>query len=130
MATSPKSRLHHRKRRYSEAELSEDDLPSQSSKRYKRPPAFWNNLSTIPLTRSSLKELERRYALSNRSCARPKVKKPRTRRAVREFKQRAHETVPVSEYLPKASLVDIALLKVFARQQRRGGPDLTDLRGV
>jgi hypothetical protein len=130
MATSPKSRLHNRKRRYTEAELSQDDLPSLPSKRFKRPPAFWDNLSKIPLTRLALKELERRYALSDRSCVQPKIKKPRTRSAVREFKQKAQPTVPVSKYLSKASQADIALLKVFAIQQRRGGLDLTDLRGV
>lgn len=130
MATSPKWRLHNRKRRYTEAELAQDDLPSLPSKRFKRPPAFWDNLSKIPLTYSALEELEGRYALSNRSCVQPKVKKPRTRSAIRKFKQKAQPTVPVSEYLSKASQADIALLKVFAAQQRRGGPDLTNLRGV
>jgi hypothetical protein len=130
MATSPKSRLHNRKRRYTEAELSQDDLPSLPSKRFKPPPAFWDNLSKIPLTRSAVKELERRSALSDRSCVQPKVKKPRTRSAVREFKQKAQPPIPVSEYLSKASQADIVLLKVFATQQRRGGPDLADLRGV
>jgi hypothetical protein len=128
MATPPKWRQHNRKRQQAEAELSQDDL--LPSKRFKRSPAFWDNLSKVPLTRSALKELERRYALSDRSCVQPKIKKPRTRSAVREFKQRAQPIVPVSEYLPKASQADISILKVFATQQRRGGPDLTDLRGV
>ena len=127
MATSPKWRPHNRKRRHAEAELSHDDLPSLPSKRFKRPPAFWDNLSKIPLTSSALKELERRCALSDRSCVQPKVKKPRTRSAVREFKQKSQLTVPVSEYLPKAPQADIIQLKAFARQ---GGPDLTKLRGV
>jgi hypothetical protein len=124
MATYPKSRLHNRKRQFTE------DLPPQPSKRFKPPPAFWDNLSKIPLTRSALKELERRNAISNRPCVPLKVKKPRTRSDLREFKQKAQPTVPVSRYLPKASQADIALLKVFAPQERRGGPDLTDLRGV
>ena len=127
MATAPKSRLHNRKRRYTKAELPQDGLPSLPSKRFKPPPAFWDNLSKIPLTRSALKELDRRYTLSDRSCVQSKVKKPHTRSVVREFKQKAQPTVPISEYLPKASQADIALLKIFAR---RGGSDLTSLRGV
>jgi len=129
MATSPKSTVHNRKRKHAEVELSQDDLPSLPSKKFKPPPAFWDNLSKIWLTRSSLKELNRRNAQSTsyQSSLKYKIRKPRTRSAVREFKQKVQPAVPVSEYLSKAPQVDIALLKTFAR---KGGPDLTDLRGV
>jgi len=136
MATSPKWTLHNRKRQHAEAELSQDDLPSKRRKSTREsysssglpPPAFWDNLSKIWLTRQALKELGRRNAqsTSNQSPVQFKVKKPRTRSAVREFKQKAQPGIPVSEYLSKAPLADIALLKTFARQ---GGPDLTNLRG-
>ena len=114
-----------KKRRYTEAELSQDDPHSPPSKRFKPPPAFWDNLSKIPLTRSALEELKRRY--TGRSCIQLKVKKPRTRSAVREFKQKAQPIVPVFKYLLKAPQAGITQLKSFARQ---GGPDLTNLRGV
>ena len=39
-----------------------------------------------------------------------------------------YKPVPVSKFLSTASPADIARLKIFA--QNRGGPDLTDLRGV
>jgi len=138
MATSPNSRLHNRKRQHTEAALSQDNPPSLPSKRFKStrepypssnlpPPAFWDNLSKIWLTRQAVKELDRRNAQSNRSPTQYKVRKPRTRSADRKLKQKAQAAVPVSEYLLRAPQADITLLKSFARQ---GGPDITDLRGV
>lgn len=134
MAASP------RKRQLVEAKLSQVELPALPSKRVKLnreshssselpPAAFWDNLSRIPLLRRALKELDRRNAqsASNLSRVQPKVKKPRTRSAVRKSKQKTQPAIPVPEYLSKAPPADITLLKVFARQ---GGPDLTDLRGV
>jgi hypothetical protein len=129
MAASPKSTGHNRKRKHAEVELLQDDLPSLSSRRFKLPPAFWDNLSKIWLTRPSLKELDRRNAQStlNQSRVEYKTRKPRTQSAVRECKQKAQPAIPVSEYLSRASQADISLLKTFSRI---GGPDLTDLRGV
>jgi hypothetical protein len=74
------------------------------------PPPFWDNMSKIWLTRQALNELGRRNAQSTSN--RSPVQQP---------------ALPVSEYLSKVSQADIARLKVYAR---RGGPDLTDLRGV
>ena len=137
MATYPNSRLYNRKRQHTEAGLSPDDLPSKRLRSDREPhsssnlppPTFWDNLSKIWLTRQALNELGRRNAqsTSNRSPVQHKVRKPRTRSAVRELEQKAQPALPVSEYLLKASQADIARLKVYAR---RGGPDLTNLRGV
>jgi hypothetical protein len=136
MATYPNLRPHNRKRQHAEVELSQDDIPSPPWKRFKSsrkphssselpPPAFWDNLSKVWLTRRALEELDRRNAqsASNQSPVQPRVKKPRTRSAVREFKQKAQPAVPklVDRYS------DQGYLQRFARH---GGPDLSDLKGV
>jgi hypothetical protein len=90
------------------------------------PPAFWDGLSKIQLERSALKELKRRNAILEKSRVESEIKQPLTQSAVHEWKQRT-QLIPVAEYLSKASQEDIDRIKNFAR---RGGPDLTDLRGV
>jgi hypothetical protein len=134
METHPKSRPQNRKRQHAEVDLSQDDLPSLPSKRSKStgelqpfsklpPPAFWDNLSKVWLTRRALKELDRRNAqsASNQSPVQPKVKKPRTRSAIREFKH-------TQSAIPKP--VDPSLGRALLRFARHGGPDLSDLKGV
>jgi len=136
METHPKSRPQNRKRQHAGVELWQDDLPSLPPKRFKSstkphsssklpPPAFWDNLSKVWLTRRALNELDRRNAqsASNQSPVQPKVKKPRTRSAIREFKHRAQPALPkpVNPYLDRGNLQQFA---------RHGGPDLSDLKGV
>ena len=70
----------------------------------RRAPSFWNTLSRVWLTRGSLKEFDRRHA--------------------QESDQRYHVPIPNST-LPNGRARQ--RLKRFAR---RGGPDLSHLRGV
>lgn len=136
METHPKWSPQNRKRQHAEVELWHDDLPSLPPKRFKSsrkphscsklpPPAFWDNLSKVWLTRRALEELDRRNAQSafNQSPVQPKGKKPRTRSAVRELKHRAQPALPnpANRYLDRGNLQRFA---------RHGGPDLSDLKGV
>ncbi|KAI3318349.1 hypothetical protein HD806DRAFT_526295 [Xylariaceae sp. AK1471] len=73
------------------------------------PPAFWDKLSEVPLTKNAIRELERRNA--NEFCHAQSL---RTCPPRRPFTQRS-----ATQYL--------ARIKRFAR---RGGPDLSVLRGV
>lgn len=116
-----------KKRRYTEAELLQDDSSLLSSKRFKPSSTFWDNLFKISLTCSALEKLKQRYTLFDQSCVQLKVKQPHTQSTVCEFKQKSQLTVPVFEYLLKASQADVTQLKFFAKQ---GGSDLINLRGV
>ncbi|KAJ2972662.1 hypothetical protein NUW58_g9139 [Xylaria curta] len=80
-----------------------------------RPPsAFWNNLSEIPLTRSALRELDRRN--SEGLLRSHRLSRPVTRDDISKWLRPAVST----QYQDQQTH-----LKRFARQ---GGPDLTDLR--
>ncbi|KAI0436094.1 hypothetical protein F4803DRAFT_567138 [Xylaria telfairii] len=79
------------------------------------PPAFWDSLSEIPLTRSALRELDRRN--SEEILRYYRLGRPVTRGDIRKWSQPAAST----QYHGRQTH-----LKRFARQ---GGPDLTDLRG-
>jgi hypothetical protein len=113
MAACPKSRPQNRKRQHAEADLSQDDLPSLPSKKFKStrehhsasnfPPAFWDSLSKVWLTRRALRELDRRNQLKSSACVRAPAHKP-----VRPSSNR----------------------KDLQRFARLGGPELGDLRGV
>jgi hypothetical protein len=96
------------------------------------PPEFWDNLSKICLTKHALRELDRRNA---RAARRPRSRYPRlhrpvTRGALAEWTKREENWQPTRPadgsvtYCTPSRLGDIQL---FAR---RGGPDLSDLRGV
>ena len=71
------------------------------------PAAFWDNLSSIPLTRNSLRELNIRNPAKPRSRSSVAAQ----RNAIISFKK---------EELPQIS----------PRFARHGGPNLTDIRGV
>jgi len=114
MATCPKSRPQNRKRQHAEADLSQDDLPSLPSKKLKStrehhsasrfpPPAFWDSLSKVWLTRRALRELDRRNQSESRAHASAPAPRPD-----RQFSRR----------------------KALQRFARHGGPELGDLRGV
>ena len=86
------------------------------------PPAFWDTLSTTPLTKAALKELDRRNAKALHPSSRrssQRRRQPITRGAVAKWKSEHR----LCESPPQPS-----------NQQKRfaklGGPDLTDLRGV
>jgi hypothetical protein len=73
MADCPKLRPQNRKRQHAESDLSQDDLPSQPSKKLKSirehhsapnfPPEFYDSLSKVWLTPRALRELDRRNQL-------------------------------------------------------------------
>ncbi|KAI3326805.1 hypothetical protein HD806DRAFT_551881 [Xylariaceae sp. AK1471] len=71
------------------------------------PPAFWDNLSSIPLINSALRELERRNKVDS-------------------FPRRPIPRRITTQYLSLISPAQFERIKRFARI---GGPDLSDLRG-
>ncbi|KAI0147294.1 hypothetical protein GGR57DRAFT_258624 [Xylariaceae sp. FL1272] len=76
------------------------------------PPAFWDSLSEIPLTRSALRELDRRHT----SHATSKQRKPA-----------CTSIQPATQYLDGSSQIQLGRIRRSARQ---GGPDLSDLRAL
>ncbi|KAI0977544.1 hypothetical protein F4678DRAFT_18190 [Xylaria arbuscula] len=76
------------------------------------PPAFWDSLSEIPLTRSALRELDRR----NNSHAASEQKEPI-----------CASIQPATQYLDSSSHIRLGRIKRSARQ---GGPDLCGLRAL
>ncbi|KAL2369989.1 hypothetical protein RJ035_007334 [Blastomyces gilchristii] len=107
----------------------DDDL-EQSQHQLKRlklggpPPAYWDNLSRIWLTKDTLREFDRRNSPSNRiveSGQRPC--RPLTRQLHATLKNRCQIPAldPLSGCKPES-------LKEIKRLSRRGGPDLSDLR--
>lgn len=112
--------------------LDEVSQPEPKRQRYSfdefQPPlAYWNHLSKIWLTERALRELDRRN--SQRSVIPPhsafqQIRRPITRSIRSEVKNHQSHSAQnrilcLSQKSPK--------LKEFAR---RGGPDLSDLRGV
>lgn len=119
-----------RKRRHIDQHCQLGEASGLATKRQKvghlenneRPPAFWDGLSTIPLTKGALKELERRNAENLHPSSRTTSKSPKqsiTKGAAADWKSKHRLFKPLSQPSSKE--------KRFARQ---GGPDLTDLRGV
>ncbi|KAI0423833.1 hypothetical protein F5Y09DRAFT_336259 [Xylaria sp. FL1042] len=106
----PPARIDSSKRR-----LPSDTTTEPSPKKQKPafptrpPPAFWDNLSETPLTRSALRELDRRNTAA--------------------FEQKAARLSiqPATQYLGRSSQTELRQIRGFAR---RGGPDLSDLRAV
>ncbi|KAI0410622.1 hypothetical protein F5X98DRAFT_381605 [Xylaria grammica] len=92
------------------------------------PPAFWDNLSEIPLTRSALRELDRRNtaASSPTTALRPySPRRPRTRRTAGEQEAARPSIRPATQYLGRCSQAELGRIRSLARQ---GGPDLSDIR--
>jgi hypothetical protein len=97
---------------------------------FQPPAAFWDNLSTISLTKRSLRELDRRNAQSAPSqgdSSRRKLRRPLTRHARTELKKSYRPFKPVSEFLCGCTA---DCLKDIQRLATHGGPDLSYLRGV
>lgn len=76
---------------------------------WKSPPEFWDRLSKIELTRSALRELDRRTKLS------------RTRIP------RSYHSIPQIINTPR---ITRAVARAIVRFANGGGPDISDLRGV
>lgn len=89
------------------------------------PPAFWDSLSKIWLTKGALKELDRRNTqpVSNPPSPCQRAYRPVTRRFFTTLKP----TQSVYDFLHSCTPRTLKDLKKFARH---GGPDLSDLRGV
>jgi hypothetical protein len=121
LGSKPESR---RKRLLSELPQP-NDTSYPTSKRQKlsypsEPPAsFWDNLSTIWLTKRALRELNRR----NTEVAAVPSRTPHRRRAC-QCKIALYNS---TDYLRACKPRILKNIKLFARQ---GGPDLSDLRNV
>ena len=120
-----------------QAPPQEDKTPLHIAKRQNRshaieytlPPAFWDNLSKVDLTRGALKELDRR---NNQATLTPQQPSPRplrriTRRALGELQKSFQPLKSPVEYL---CCCGARRLKDIRQTARHGGPDLSDLRGV
>ena len=123
-----------RKRRKSEYQTLQ---PAQSllhiSKKQKKshnngsqfPPAFWDNLSKIYLTRRALKELDRRNSQADLD-SRPNYQQ--LHRAILAKVRKTSQTLTlIIDYLRHCGGIGLQSIK---RTARHGGPDLSDLRGV
>ena len=103
---------------------------SPSEVRSRTPPAFYDNLSKIWLTKHALRELDRRNAqlASSLLCSSPRgSRKPFTRHALAEVEKNHPSTQSASDFLCNCTS---RCLKDIKQLARRGGPDLLDLRGV
>ncbi|KAF2973210.1 hypothetical protein GQX73_g433 [Xylaria multiplex] len=122
----------------SKRRLPSDTTTEPSPKRQKHafptrpPPAFWDNLSEVPLTKSALRELDRRNTAASSPTAAPTLRpsprpsrRPITRRTAREQKAARISIQPATQYLGPPSQAELRQIRSFARQ---GGPDLSDLR--
>jgi hypothetical protein len=93
------------------------------------PPTFWDNLSKIWLTKSALRELNRR---NNKAASRPprpqyrQVRGPVTRNFLAKLRNR-QATQSAADFLRHCESSTLKDIKLFARH---GGPDLSDLKGV
>jgi hypothetical protein len=93
------------------------------------PPAFWDNLSKIWLTKRALRELDRRNAQAAPSP--PRSPHQRTRRPVpRNFVVESERNRQTTQYTADYLRYEPRILKDIKLFARHGGPDLSDLRNV
>ena len=107
-STSPKRKLQH---------LEQNTLPQPKG------PAYWDNLSTIWLTKGALKELDRRNSY-------PEPRQEYYHPITRQFnakRKRGWKPQFAPDFLRDCAP---SCLKQLERLSRRGGPDLSDLRNV
>ena len=122
-----------RKRQRTELSLQQNEISRPASKRQKGsyhldgsqpPPAFWDNLSKIWLTKGALRELDRRNAQiivrSPRSPCRRLVTQPFITKWRRNHRS-------ADDFFHSSGRRPLKDIKLFAKN---GGPDLSDLRGV
>ena len=95
-----------------------------------QPPAFWDNLSKIWLTKRALRELNRRNIQPVSSQPRSqhrRARRPVTRNFLAELKRNRRVIQSAPDYLHHCEPRTLKDIKQFARN---GGPDLSDLKGV
>lgn len=94
-----------------------------------QPPAFWDSLSKIWLTKDALRELNRRNNQPASSQPRSQHRRARavTRNFLAERKGNRRITRSASDFLRHCEPGTLKDIKLFARH---GGPDLSDLKGV
>ncbi|KAL9034871.1 MAG: hypothetical protein Q9180_005169 [Flavoplaca navasiana] len=92
------------------------------------PPAFWDNLSKIDLTKRALRELDRRnlQAALDSHLTYPRSRQPNTRRALAELKKSSQPVTSAANYLYHCGT---GVLKNIKQTARHGGPDLSNFRG-
>ena len=121
-----------------QGERSENETPpskqrlSSHPSESRPPPAFWDNLSKIWLTKRALQELDRRNSQATLSSFPLSCQqhRPITRRALAEWKDRPENwqpTDPAPAFLAHCSPRCLASIRQLARH---GGPELQNLRGV
>lgn len=96
-------------------------LSKRQHSSYQTPPAFWDNLSKLWLTKRALREQDRRIAQSASNT--PSL----IRHALTELKKDRQPTQFAPELLYNYSPRCLKDIKLLARH---GGPNLEDLRGV
>lgn len=93
------------------------------------PPAFWDKLSKLWLTKRALRELDRRNsqaALSPSRSPHRRARRPVTRKFIAEEKTDC-QVAQCTDYLSRCTPRILKNISLFARH---GGPDLSDLRNV
>lgn len=130
------SKANPRKRQFSQdPSLHANNASPPQSKRQNlsncRPPAaFWDNLSKIWLTRRALRELKRRQTHSTSSKPYPRyrgVRRPSTRNFLAQLRRNRPAPDSALSFLRHCEASTLKDIQLFAK---RGGPDLSDLRGV
>lgn len=94
------------------------------------PPAFWDKLSKIWLTRGALRELNRRNIQPSSSQPQSpyrRARRPVTRNSLAGLKRNCQVIQTASDFLHRCKSRTLKDIKRFARN---GGPDLSDLKGV
>ena len=107
--------------------LSEGRGIGSATSEFLPPAEFWDNLSTVWLTRSALRELDRRNAQSTIRLPSASYHPPVTRRAPARSTKTHQALQPASKFLCSCDPKCLKDVRVFSRQ---GGPDLSDLRGA
>jgi hypothetical protein len=93
------------------------------------PPAFWDNLSKLWLTKRALRELDRRNSQAPASPSRSpprRARRPVTRKLIAKQKEK-RQVVDCTDYLSRCTPRILKDIRVFGSH---GGPDLSDLRNV
>ena len=111
-----------RKRR--RPEQSDWNVAPSKKQKASSPADFWDNLSTVWLTKRALRELDRRNtATTSRPSRAPRSRRP----ATRALRRNCPSLVLATEYLRCCEPGVFKDIKAFAKQ---GGPDLSTLRNA
>ena len=94
------------------------------------PAVFWDSLSKIWLTKRALRELRRRDSqrvLNTPRSQHRRSRRPVTRKSLAELKGKQRAPISAADFLSHCGPTVLKDIRLFAR---RGGPDLSDLKGV